>query len=100
MDALSACYTKDPNFIPRDIAGEWILVPIRRLPDQPDLLFVLNGVGGFIWNQLSETAPAAAVRDRLVETFDVSNEQATQDVTALLAQLESIGAIHPAASVT
>lgn len=97
MDPLTSCYAKNPNFIPRKIAGEHILVPLKRTPGQPDALFVLNATGGFIWDQLSDATPAAAVRDRLVAQFDVSVEQAERDLSDVLGQLSSIGAIAPAA---
>ena len=96
MDALAACYTKNPDFVPRKIAGEHILVPLRRTPGQPDALFVLNATGGFIWDQLSETTPVTAVRDRLIAQFDVTPDQAARDLTDVLQQLAAIGAIAPA----
>ena len=95
MELPAACYRKNPQFIPRQIAGEHILVPLKRTPGQPDALFVLNATGGFIWEQLSETTPVTAIGRRLAEQFDTSPEQATSDVAALLTQLETIGAIQP-----
>lgn len=100
MEPLIRCYSKHPDFVPRTIAGEHILVPLRRTPGQPDALYVLNGTGGFIWEQLSETTPVAAVCDRVSAQFDVAPEQAARDVTALLQQLESIGAIQPSTTST
>ena len=97
MNTLHVRYTKDPNFVPRKIAEEHILVPIRRTPGQPDQLFVLNETGGFVWEQLTEETPTSIVCDRVSHTFAVSPEQATKDVTALLSELESIGAIQPVA---
>lgn len=96
MELLTTCYRKNPHFIPRQIAGEHILVPLKRTPGQPDALFVLNATGGFIWEQLSDTTPASTISQRLTEQFDVSAEQAAADVAALLQQLEAIGAIEPA----
>ena len=96
MDSAT-CYRKHPNFVPRAIAGEHILVPLKRTPGQPDALFVLNGTGGFIWDQLSETTPVATVCDRVCAQFDVGAAQAAGDVLALLGQLESIGAVQPLA---
>ncbi len=97
MQPLTVCYAKNQDFVPRKIAGEHILVPLRRTPGQPDSLFVLNGTGGFIWDQLSETTPVAVVRDRLIEQFEVTSAQAEQDMLELLNQLASIGAITPVA---
>ena len=97
MLTFERCYTKSPDFIPRTIAGERLLVPLRRVQGQPDALYVLNAVGGFIWDQLVDHQPVALVRDRVIEAFDVTPEQAAQDLTALLEQLETIGAIRPVA---
>ena len=96
MPSSDARFTKDPNFIPRTIAGERILVPLKRVAGQPDALFVLNDTGGFIWEQVSPTTTVAQMRDRLVDRFAVDPEQAAQDLNALLEQLAAIGAIQPA----
>lgn len=95
MATPDTCYTKDTNFVPRNIAGEHILVPIKRQPGEQDHLFVLNPVGGFIWEQLSKDASVSTVCSKVAEEFAVSPEQATMDVTTFLQQLESTGAIHP-----
>jgi hypothetical protein len=95
MASLDTCYTKDSNFVPRNIAGEHILVPIKRQQGEQDHLFVLNPVGGFIWEQLSEAAPVRAVCHKVAEAFTISSEQATADVMTFLDELESTGAIHP-----
>ena len=70
-EAGGAVYARREGVVLREVAGEHILVPIRR--DVADLkaIFALNGVGLRIWELLDGARALDGVLAELVERFDV-----------------------------
>ena len=91
---LEAVYLQDPSIVSRNIAGEMILVPIRSNVGDLDSIYTLNETAARIWELLDGEHSLGAVRDAIVAEFEVEQEEAVQDVLALIAQLESIGAVQ------
>jgi len=83
-------YCRSENVVGRNIAGEYILVPIVRKAVELDSIYNLNPVGAFIWERLDGCASGEEIVRRLVERFEVSETQAALDYSVFLAQLESI----------
>ena len=75
---------------------ELLLVPIRSdIADVDGLLFLLpNEVAVRIWDHLEEEVSFEALRDRIVEEYDVAPGTASGDLEGFLGQLDSIGAIR------
>ena len=48
---------------------------------------VLNGVGSIIWKQLNKSVTLEAMREHLVEQFEISAERAREDIDTFLSQL-------------
>ena len=91
---LDAVYLQDPSIVSRNIAGEMILVPIRSNVGDLESIYTLNETAARIWELLDGDHSLGTVRDAIVDEFDVEEEEAAQDVLALIAQLESIGAVQ------
>ena len=96
MPLLETRYAKNPDFVSRRIVDEVLLVPIRRSVGDVDCLYALNEVAARVWELLDGVRPVASVRDAIVAEFDVDTSEADRDVTVLIDQLASIGAIHEA----
>ena len=73
-------FRKSTSVATREIAGETLLVPISGEIAQLHKLFTLNPVGAIIWDQLDGRVDLAAIRHRLVDRFEVSEESAGQDL--------------------
>ena len=93
LSTLDARYNRDPSIVSREIAGETILVPIRRNVGDLESIYTLNETGARIWALLDGSRTVAAIRDAISEEYEVEAEAAEQDIIELLAQLESIGAV-------
>lgn len=89
---------RDSSFVARRVAGELLLVPIRRNASEMEGLFTLNETAAFIWDMLDGTKSLEQLCDGLAGAFDVSPEQAESDIQELLLQLVEIGAVHENAS--
>ncbi len=90
-------YSKNPDFVQRDVAGECILVPIRRTLTDAKSIFVLNDTGAALWNRIDGTRPIHEIASEFAEEYDVAAEQLSQDFETLLADLLSIHAIEEVA---
>jgi hypothetical protein len=87
-------YRKNDLFVFREIAGEMVLVPIRRNAADLDNLYVLNNVGARIWELLDGERTLQAISDILCEEYEVSLPAAQQDLAEFVEQLASFGGIE------
>lgn len=88
-------YTKDVNIVAREIADEYILVPLSQSAEDVESIYTLNEVGAQIWELLDGDRSLREVRDIIVAEFEVTTDEATADLLEFLQQLESINAIEP-----
>ncbi len=78
-------FRRNDALVSRRIAGEFFLVPVRCADAQQ--LFVLNPVGAFIWQELDGVRDVEAVRQNLLENFELSGDEARDDLVEYLAVL-------------
>ena len=91
--ALDAVFRPQPDIMPREIAGETILVPVRGELAQMRQIFVLNPVAEYIWKNLDGERSAALILSGIVESFAVDEDTARTDMLEFLAELEAAGLI-------
>lgn len=96
MIGLDERYERDPSMVFRDIAGEMILVPIRQNVGDLESIYTLNETAARVWALLDGQMPVSAVADKIVEEFEVEQDEARRDVLELLEQLASVGAVKRA----
>ncbi len=87
-------YLRNEQFISRQIADEFLLVPISNQISGDSWLFVLNEVGARIWELVDRGRSVQQIEELLLEEFDASQEQLEKDLLRLLDQLQEIGAIE------
>ncbi len=75
----------------REVAGERLLVPVRR--DVADLrsIFVVTGIGAFIWQQLDGQRSVGGVLAAILDHFDVGEDEARADLASFLERLTEAG---------
>jgi len=93
----AAVYAKHPDYIQRDVAGECILVPVRRSAGAANSIYVLNETGAALWNRLDGRCPLQEIAAAFHEEYDVTADQLRLDVETLVADLLSIHAIEEVA---
>jgi hypothetical protein len=89
-------YRKSPSIVTREIVGEVILVPIRQHVGDLDSVFTLNETASRIWALIDGQRTVGDIRDAIVAEFEVGEEEAEQDVTTFIGQLEEAGAAERA----
>jgi hypothetical protein len=77
----------------RRVAGEDLLVPVRRQASQMRAIFAVTGAGGGIWDLLDGARPLAEVRDALVERYEVDADRAWAELCGFVERLEESGLV-------
>jgi hypothetical protein len=93
MDFLERAFKKSEAIVFRRIGDECILVPIRQGAGDLESIYTLNETGARIWELLDGKAKGTEILVKIIEEFDVSPEQAEQDLVHHLKELASIKAI-------
>ncbi len=93
---MSQIYRRNPEFVQREVAGECLLVPIRRQPGDSNSIFVLNETAASLWRRLDGTQALADIVDQLLSEYAVEREQLQKDVAVLIDDLLGIKAISAA----
>lgn len=90
-------YARNPDFVQRDVAGECILVPIRRSLAATNSIYVLNETGAAVWNRIDGKRSVAEIADEFIAVYDVTPEQLSCDLETLFGDLLSINAVEEVA---
>ena len=78
------------ELIKREIAGDTILVPVGKTVFESNGLFVLNELGAFIWDLLPQVDTEEEICSAILAEYEVSAEEAQQDVAEFLAKLKEM----------
>ncbi len=86
-----AVIVRRSDVVYRELAGERLLVPIRREAADLRTIFALTGIGAFVWEQLDGERSLAAVLQAILARYEVPEEQARSDLYAVLGRLAAAG---------
>ena len=86
-------YVKDPSVVYREIAGEAILVPIRRNAADMQSIYTLDSVGADIWKLIDGERDLGDILDALLGEYDVEASVLSKDLDEFIERLASVGAI-------
>ena len=85
--ARETVYRKREEIVSREIAGETILVPIRGKLVDMQRIFSVNSVGAHIWQQLDGERSLAAIRENVLNAFEVQRDRADADIQEFVGEL-------------
>jgi hypothetical protein len=95
---MGKIYAKNADFVQREVAGECILVPVRRQLTDINSLYVLNETAAAVWKRLDGKRPMQDIVGDIAQQFDVAVEQLEKDINAFIEDLLRIRAIEEAPS--
>lgn len=81
------------DFILRQIADEYMLVPIGQAATRFNGLISMNEIGHFIFSALAEDTTEEQILDQIVAEYEVDRATAGQDLGDFLQQLRQLGAL-------
>ena len=79
------------EFVLRDIAGDLLLIPAGRSALDLNGMLTLNEVGGEIWRLLPEVGDEDELVARLLDLYEVEEEELRKDVGDFLNSLRDLG---------
>ncbi len=94
MQSLERLFQKDSSIVSRRIADEVILVPVSQKLGEVNCIYTLNEAAAHIWELIDGKRPLKALRDSMVEAFQVQDSEAQEDLIMLIEQLKEVGAIQ------
>lgn len=81
------------DFLLREIAGEYMIVPVGAAASNFVGLISMNEVAKVIFEALSVERTAEELVDLILKEYDVDRETAHQDILEFLQKLRDIGAL-------
>lgn len=75
------------GFMLRNVADNYIVVPVGKASLEFKGLINLNGVGAFIWECLEKETTMEEVINKVVKEYNIDNELATRDVNNFINKL-------------
>ena len=85
-------YRRRDNYVYRLTVGEHLLVALHARRDEP--LYALTPTGALLWQKLENWATVEQLAEALVGEYEVTFDNAREDVREFLEQLESLNAIE------
>ncbi len=80
-------YRQKEGIVSRQIAGETILVPVMGSLASMQKIFMLNGIGEFIWDRLDGLKSLRSISEEIGEQFGLGSEQAFADSEEFVLEL-------------
>lgn len=77
----------DKNFVLREIAGEYIIIPTGRTALEFNGLITVNEVGMELWKMLHEDVTFDDLLNGILEEYDVDENAAREDIQEFLDRL-------------
>jgi len=77
------------GFVMREIAGEFLLIPVTMQEDAESRIVVLNESSKFLWEQLQQPRSIAQLVQAMTEEYEVSEAQARGDILEFVNYLTS-----------
>ena len=77
------------EFILREIAGEYIQVPVGKTALTFNGLVTVNEVGALIWGMQEKGSDVSTIVNGILDEYDVDEQTATADVLEFISYLKS-----------
>jgi hypothetical protein len=93
-DLKDLTFFKKDDFVTREIAGETIIVPIRKQAGDLESIYTLNEVGTAIWGMIDGKTKVSQIIEAIHQDYTASPEDAAKDVAEFLQSLKEAGLIQ------
>lgn len=84
----------NPDYILREVADTWIILPVGETTVNFNGMLKLNNSGQLLWNGLKQGSDRSALAEILTNKYEVSFTQALADVDDFIECLKKIGCIE------
>lgn len=84
----------DKEFVLREIAGDYVIIPIGRTVLSFNGLITVNEIGAFLWYLLQEDVTKEELVAKVLDEYEVDEETAREDIQEFLDTLVSGGILE------
>jgi hypothetical protein len=78
----------EKEYILREIAGDYIIVPVRAAALEFNGMITVNETGAFLWEKLREGTTKEELLHAMLEEYEVSEKEAEADIQEFLQMLQ------------
>ncbi len=78
------------EFVAREVAGEYLLIPVGKTTLDLNGMMTLNEVGAFLWEKLPAAENEAALVDAVLAEYEAERSEVEQDVSEFLSKLREL----------
>lgn len=82
------------EFMLREVAGNYVIVPVSKAALNFKGIINLNETGAFIYKKLLEGKGEEEIKAEMMNCYDVTLEQATLDINKIITALKESGVIE------
>jgi hypothetical protein len=86
-------YVRSDSVVSRVIAGETLIVPVRKGLGDLASIYSLNEVGSMIWEALQQQRNRDEIVELVKQEFEDDGDQIQHDVETFLAEMQSAGLV-------
>jgi hypothetical protein len=94
MNILERTFHKDPSIVARKIGDDFLLVPVQKKTSDLNCVFTMNDVSARIWELFDGKNNMGAIKNKIMEEYEVDSPTVESDLVEFIAKLQHIGAIR------
>ena len=87
-------YVRSDSVVSRVIAGETLIVPIRRGVGDLASIYSLNEIATAVWSAIEEPRSKSEIVQGIEAEFNTADAQVDADVTTFLEEMRSAGLVN------
>lgn len=87
-DIAQTEYKACSGYVVREIAGEFLLVPVKMQADGESQIAIMNETGKFLWELLTEGSTVETLLHAMTKEYQVSEKDALADILDFLSDLK------------
>lgn len=91
-------YVRADSVVSRVIAGETMIVPIRKGVGDLASIYSLNGVASLVWSVIEQPSTLEQIISAVEDEFSHESEQIEQEIFSFLKEMCSLRLIFPSAT--
>ena len=79
----------DKEYVLRQIGDDYVIVPVGKAALDFNGMITVNETGAFLWEQLVKGTSKEGLLETLMETYEVTQEEAERDIDEFLEVLHT-----------
>lgn len=88
-------FIRSDSVVSRVIAGETLIIPVRKGVGDLASIYSLNEVGSCVWEALSQPRSKDEIVAIVEREFEAQRDQILPDVESFLAEMQAVGILEP-----